>query len=62
MVSIGASKTCFMQKPLRAHRYNVRKRLERGAKGVLYNRHEISAVPPQEYRDRFIGFIDRSTE
>ncbi|CAN0146025.1 unnamed protein product [Hapterophycus canaliculatus] len=36
--------------------------LERGAKGVVYNRHELSAVPPAAYRDRFIDFIDRSTE
>ncbi|CAM9882635.1 unnamed protein product [Scytosiphon promiscuus] len=43
-------------------RYNLKKILERGAKGVVYNRHELSAVPPAEYRDRFIDFIDRSTE
>ncbi|CAB1109704.1 unnamed protein product [Ectocarpus sp. CCAP 1310/34] len=43
-------------------RYNLKKMLERGAKGVVYDRHELSAVPPDEYRDRFIAFIDGRTE
>ncbi|CAN0230115.1 unnamed protein product, partial [Ectocarpus sp. 8 AP-2014] len=43
-------------------RYNLKKMLERGAKGVVYDRHELSAVPPDEYRDRFVAFIDGRTE
>ncbi|CAM9731054.1 unnamed protein product, partial [Phaeothamnion confervicola] len=42
--------------------YTLRKGLETRAKGVVYDRHNISAVPPDEYAARFITFLDRNVE
>ncbi|CAM9168712.1 unnamed protein product [Chrysoparadoxa australica] len=42
--------------------YNLKKELETLAKGVIHDKHSISAVPPPEYADRFLGFIDAHTE
>jgi 1-phosphatidylinositol-4-phosphate 5-kinase len=39
-------------------RYTVRKDLETKAKGIVYDKHGISSVPPQEYSERFLRFID----
>ncbi len=34
------------------------KDMEMLAKGLVYDKHEISAVPPNEYSERFIRFLE----
>jgi Phosphatidylinositol-4-phosphate 5-Kinase len=43
-------------------RYNIRKSLETAAKGVIHDKHQISAVPAQEYAARLLHFIDSNFE
>jgi len=42
--------------------YDLRKQLEHSIKSFRYDRHQISAVNPREYCDRFLNFIKRNTE
>ncbi|KAJ9462290.1 hypothetical protein DIPPA_09834 [Diplonema papillatum] len=39
--------------------YNARKKAENLYKGLAYDRHQISVVPPHEYAARFYAFLDR---
>ncbi|GAA6027112.1 hypothetical protein JCM8097_002399 [Rhodosporidiobolus ruineniae] len=40
--------------------YTLVKRLEHFFRGMKHNKHQISAVPPKEYGDRFLAFIKSS--
>jgi len=40
--------------------WNSRKQAEQLLKGLVHDRHQISAVPPSEYASRFMSFIEKT--